>query len=397
MSVRFLQVIREVQIPLVAVVLLVASLTKARSLRRSGPVVSHFGPTALFPVTMRKPVAVAVCIAEAVLGLGLIVTARGTAATGGFATATGARLGAGLLFLVATSTLIELRTVRPDVGCGCFGDFSTAPVSGRTITRSALLAAAVLSTIGLRALKAPDTGLAGLELLAIVCVELALIASLSPEIGAGLIRLGYSEPCELKHVPSGRTLTALRHSKQWRRYGRMVTSDVPVDIWRELCWRYVVYPTSYEGRRADLVFAVFLQYRRPVVQAALVDSLSGLPLPLPTKGRVRSPEPAPAAGAAAGAVDAGRSVGAAEALAPDGTPAAGSTPAAGGAPAAGGGAPAGGALAAVAAGSAATADAASAAAASPAGISAAAESVATTVVDLLPRQPNGSADAVDLP
>jgi hypothetical protein len=304
--VQFLQVVREVQIPLVAVMLLVACLTKVRQLRRSGSMDSRFGPTALFPVSMRKPAAIALSATEAVLGLALIVTACVTAAntawTGGFVTATIARLGTGLLFLVATSTLIELRTVRPDVGCGCFGDFSTTPVGGRTIARSAFLAAAILSTIGLR-VKAPHTSVAGLELLAIVCAELLLIAALSPEIGAGLIRLGYSEPCELRHVPSTRTLTALRHSKQWRRYAGMITSDVPADIWRELCWRYVVYPSSYEGRAADLVFAVFLQYRRPLVQTALVDSLTGLPVPLPTtRGRVRvRTSPAAVTGAVAGA------------------------------------------------------------------------------------------------
>lgn len=359
MTVPFLQVVREVQIPLVAVMLLVACLAKARQLRRGVPIVSRFGPTALFPPNMRKPVAIVVCVAEAVLGLGLIVTACGTAATGGFATATGARLGAGLLFLVATSTLIELRTVRPDVGCGCFGDFSTAPVSGRTIARSAFLAAAILSTIGLRALKAPDSGIAGLELLAIVCAELVLIASLSPEIGAGLIRLGYSEPCELKNVPSARTLTALRRTKQWRRYAGMITSDVPGDIWRELCWRYVVYPSSYEGRPADLVFAVFLQYRRPIVRAALVDSVSGLPLPLPMKGRARPA--APSFGAAAGGAFA---AGAAEAT--------------------------------VVAGSGATADTGRPAGTSPAGTAAVPEPVATTAVDLLPRQRNATGDAADL-
>src|SRR5215469_8223368 len=187
MTVTSLEVIREVQIPLVAVILLVACMTKIRQLIRTGSLDSNLGPTALFPLSMRKPVAMAMCVAEAGLGLGLIVTAKGAAATGGNATATIARIGAGVLFLVATSTLIELRTVRPDVGCGCFGEFSTAPVSGRTIARSALLALAILSTIGLRAkAPTPHTATVGLELLAIVCAEMLLIGFLSPEIGAGL-------------------------------------------------------------------------------------------------------------------------------------------------------------------------------------------------------------------
>ena len=179
--------------------------------------------------------------------------------------------------------------MRPDVGCGCFGDFSTAPVSRRTIARSAFLAVAVLSTIDLRAIQAPHTASAGLEMLAIACVELLVIGSLSPEVGDGLIRLGYSEPCELRDVPSPRTLAALRRSKQWRRYGALIASDVPTDIWRELCWRYVVYPSRYEERSADLVFAVSLQHRRPIVHAALVDAGTGQPLPWPMAPRGSSP------------------------------------------------------------------------------------------------------------
>jgi hypothetical protein len=379
MTVSFPHLIREVQIPLVAVMLLVACLTKARVVRRSGPIVSRFGPTALFPVNMRKPVAIVVCAAEAVLGLSLIVTACGAAATGGFATATAARLGAGLLFLVATSTLIELRTVRPDVGCGCFGDYSTSPVSGRTITRSAFFAAAILSTVGLHTSSGRITGQAGLEILAVVCAELAVIAALSPEIGTGLIRLGYSEPCELKHIPSARTLTALRRSKEWRQHAGMITSDVPGDVWRELCWRYVVYPSSYDGRSADLVFAVFLQYRRPVVHTALVDSVTGLALPLPAMRGRRRPRlsapvvPADAQGPVGGA---GRGV-----------------------VGAGGGA-GGGASAGAAAGGAAEAAGAAAAAAVAARLArtvTATESVATTAVDLLPRQRNATSDRPDQP
>jgi hypothetical protein len=282
MTVSVLAAIREVQIPLVAAMLLGGWLTKLTRTVRTRSADSGLGPTALFPLSLRRPAAITICVIECGLGLGLIITAGGL---GGPTPATCIRLGAGLLFLVATSALIELRTVRPDVGCGCFGDFSTAPVSGRTIARSAFLAVASLSTIDLGAIRVPKTGSAGLELLAILCAELLLIGTLSPEVGEGLIRLGYSEPCELRDVPSSRTLAALRRSKQWRRYSRLVVSDVPADVWRELCWRYVVYPSSYEDRPADLVFAVFLQHRRPTVHAVLVDGATGQPLPWPTAPR----------------------------------------------------------------------------------------------------------------
>jgi hypothetical protein len=273
-----LNAIREVQIPLVAAMLLGGCAAKLVRGLRTGSLDAGLGPTALFPTRLRRPLAVTMCVIECGLGLGLIVTAGGF---GGGAPATCVRLGSGLLFLVATSALIELRETRPDVGCGCFGDFSTAPVSGRTMARSAFLAAAALCTIDLQPIRQPKSGSAALELLAILCVELILIGALSPEVGEGLIRLGYSEPCELRDVPTGRTLAALRRSKQWRRYSGVITSDRPADVWRELCWRYVVYPSSYRGRPVELVFAVFLQQRRPAIHATMVDSGTSLPIPWP--------------------------------------------------------------------------------------------------------------------
>ncbi len=276
--------IREVQIPLVAALLLGGCATKLLRALQTGSMDIAFGPTALFPVRLRTPVAMSVCAVEGGLGLGLIVTAG---QFGSGAPAICVRLGAGLLFLVATSALIELRETRPDVGCGCFGDFSSAPVSGRTLTRSALLAAAALSTIWLHRIRQPTSAGDALRLLAILGAELLLVGALSPEIGEGLIRLGYSEPCELRDVPVRRTLAALRRSKQWRRYSGPILEDEPVDVWRELCWRYVVFQARSEDRPAEVVFAVFLQQRRPTIHAALVDAVTGLPMPWPASGSRR--------------------------------------------------------------------------------------------------------------
>jgi uncharacterized membrane protein len=54
--------------------------------------------------------------------------------------------------------------------------------------------------------------------LAVLAFELALIAFLSPELSEIMVRLGCSEPCELRRIPVGRTMTALHASSQWRRY-----------------------------------------------------------------------------------------------------------------------------------------------------------------------------------
>jgi hypothetical protein len=191
------------------------------------------------------------------------------------------RLVTSLLFLVATCALIELRTSHPDAGCGCFGEFSNAPVSGRTLARSALFAAAALATIGLPPLRAPHPGADAARLLGIFAIELAVIAALSPELGEALARLGYSEPCELRRLPAVRTLAALRRSSQWRKRAGLITAEVPVDMWRELCWRYVVFPARVGTRATEVVFAVYLRPHRPVIHAALVDSASGEVLPWP--------------------------------------------------------------------------------------------------------------------
>src|SRR5215475_11322824 len=297
-----LHAIREVQIPILAAMLLGACAAKLAQVLKAGGLSATFGPTALFPANIRRPVALGICVIEAALGLGLILTAGGT---GGKVPAMAFRAGSCLFFIVATCALIELRASRPDVGCGCFGELSTSPVNFRTIARSALFAIAALVTITLGPIGRPPVKASAIaELLGILAAELLVIGALSPEIGEGLIRLGYSEPCELPIVPSGRTLAALHRSRQWRRHSRLITSAVPADIWRELCWRYVVYPASYDNRAADLVFAIFLKHRRPAIRAALVDAATGLPVPWPEtmtrKRLLRRSAPAPVARLTAG-------------------------------------------------------------------------------------------------
>lgn len=275
-----LEMVREVQIPLLAAMLLGGCVTKIARIIRVGSMDAGLGPTGLFPMHLRRPVAMAMSAIELGLGIGLIATA-GSMGQGPAATCV--RLGTGLLFLVATSALLELQATRPDVGCGCFGDFSHAPVGWRTLARSALLAVAALITIGLGPLHQPRTELAAAGLLGILAVELALIAGLSPELSEALVRLGYSEPCELRLIPADRTLAALRRSKQWRRHAGLITADVPSDVWRELCWRYLVFPGQCGDRDAQIVFGVFLRQRRPAIHAAMIDAASGNVLPWPVQ------------------------------------------------------------------------------------------------------------------
>lgn len=273
-----LNLLGDAQIPLLAALLLGGCALKAVKVARTRAVSAGLGPTLFFPLKLRAPVAVFLCVAEFCLGIGLIAT---SSRFGAGAPASLIRLGTGLLFLVATFALLELRTVRPDVGCGCFGEFSQTPVTGRTIARSALLAVAAIATMRLPPLTLPRWPDQDVALLLTIAVEAGVLAMLSPEIRDVLVRIGYSAPCELRVVNPEQTLAALHRSAQWRRHSSLIASREPSDMWRELCWRYIAFPSKYEGRNAELVFAVQLEHRRPVVLSALVDMATGAVLPWP--------------------------------------------------------------------------------------------------------------------
>src|SRR5262245_28915652 len=249
----------------------------ARAIQRRS-IGAGLGPTALFPLRLRPLAAGTLCAVELSMGIGLIVTA-GTLGAGPPAEVV--RLGTCMLFVVATCALIELRSIRPDIGCGCFGEFSSSPITGRTLLRSILLAAAALGTVNLKPIKPPRSFSDVEPALIFFVIELGIFALLSPEVRDVLVRIGYSEPCELRVQSPEQTLATLQRTTQWRRNAALIASDQPLDVWRELCWRYLSFPSWYNGKEAELVFAVYLRTRRPIVLAALVDAATGLVIPWP--------------------------------------------------------------------------------------------------------------------
>jgi hypothetical protein len=255
--------VRELQIPVLAAMLIGGCAAKAWQAWRSRSVA-----TGLFPLRLRRPVMIATFVTELGLGLGLVATSgeAGTALP-----AASVRTATAIFFLIAVGTLQEARQRRPEVGCGCFGELSETPIGLRTVIRSGLLCVAALATIGTPTLRMPTSSTQAELWLALLAAEVALMAFLSPELGEILVRLGYSEPCELRRLPVGRTLAALHTSSQWRRYAGQVTAATPADMWREGCWRFVVYPGLARGRRVDIVFAVYLQARRPPIRVAVLD------------------------------------------------------------------------------------------------------------------------------
>jgi hypothetical protein len=261
-------VLRGVQVPLLAVLLIGAGAAKARRMLAARSVRAGSGPTAIFPVGLQGPAAAGLCAAELVLGLGLLITA-GSAGAG--TPALVFRVSTVLLFGTAVGALYVLGARRPDAGCGCFGELSETPVSWPVITRAAVLGAAALATAGAPPLHRPNSaGQAGLTLAA-VAAELALLTLLSPEVGRLMVRLSRVDPCELQAVPITRTLAALYGSTSWRRHRHYVTDGTPVDIWREGCWRFVAFSGLLAGRRVEVVFAVYLAGRHPPVRVGMLD------------------------------------------------------------------------------------------------------------------------------
>jgi hypothetical protein len=264
-----LDVVREVQVPLLAALLLGAVAAKARRAISRRSIAAGIGPTAMFPVHLQRPIGMGVCASELALGVGLLLTAG---SIGAGMPADVLRSATALLFGTAVAALHELRTRQPDAGCGCFGDLSETPVSWRALARSALLCAAAVATIGEPPLRRPASADQAGLVLAVLAVELLVLAVLSPEIGELMVRLGYSEPCEVRRIPVQRTLAALRSSAYWRKNRRYIVDTEPTDVWREGCWRYVVFPAMVASRRVEVVFAVYLKSRRPPVRAVIYDA-----------------------------------------------------------------------------------------------------------------------------
>lgn len=268
-------VLRQIQIPLLALFLLSACAAKLLRVLRARSLRAVLDAAEFFPSRLRLPTAV-VCAAELALGAALIVTLRR-----GDVAADGARVATALFFVIAATALLELRERRPGAECGCFGDLSTAPVGIRQILRAGLLAAAALASVGAPPPRLPVIGPAASGDAGLVLAELLLLAVLSPEIAPLLARLGYSAPCEIRTVPAGRVLAWLRRSRSWHRHSGLITSEGPADMWRELCWWYAVYPGLDRGVPVDVVFAIRISAHRPSVKAAVVpaDLRTGESLP----------------------------------------------------------------------------------------------------------------------
>lgn len=234
-----IETVRDVQIPFLSCLLLFAASSKAITWPRGSAVIAT-------PPSSRRPAVLgAAVVAEAVIGVLLLVSTYGMV-----------RLAAVVFFACATSTITQLSRKGSEEGCGCFGGLSTEPPGRRGLARVGLLTVAACGAAG-----APRTGLAilaasGPGSALVLAAEAAIVLALSPELDTLVAWVRHSTPCEVRDVPLAETYAALRDSDVWRHYEQQVTSATPVDVWRELCHRYVVYAARVDDRPAQLVFAV---------------------------------------------------------------------------------------------------------------------------------------------
>ncbi|WP_344864821.1 MauE/DoxX family redox-associated membrane protein [Planomonospora alba] len=257
------QTIAAAQIPVLIALLALGTAAKIRIARTGAEPggMSGMGPAVLVPERWRAPVMLCCAAGEAVLAGGLAVTGLPVF-----------RWGTVMFFSVSTYVLWELRRRRPDVGCGCFGEVSSAPVGARSFARTVVLtamaagAAWTVPASGWSVLSGPSwtEGLAA-------AAGLLLIAALSPEIEETAARLRHRAPCEERPLDAATAAARLRASAVWRSHREWLSAAEPVDSWRELCWRFFVYPgRSPAGEPVDVVFAVYLAGRKPAVRVALV-------------------------------------------------------------------------------------------------------------------------------
>lgn len=266
--------VQNAQVVLLAGVLLTACLAKLLIRAPVQPAAEHVHGVPV-PGRLRRATALrqdrranlGLGVTEGALGLALLMTPHPSV-----------RLATTVVFAAATWVVGELRVRRPDAGCGCFGGLSTKHVGYRSVLRAVLLTAAAVVS-----LNAPHPGLHVLmdgpgTVGVILLVELALFAALSPEISLlrrpDRPRLRPATPCERRRSPLPETYERLHGSDAWASSENTITSAVPLDVWREGCWRFLVYPAHVERRDTELVFAVSTAERDRTVRVAAVPPAS---------------------------------------------------------------------------------------------------------------------------
>ncbi|GAA0952900.1 hypothetical protein GCM10009560_75080 [Nonomuraea longicatena] len=247
----------ESQLPVLIVVLVLGTVAKFTTVRTGGEpgALSRLGPAVLVPEGAQAPALVCCAVGEFILAAGLLLTDHPLF-----------RWATVVFCALSTYVLIELRRRRPDVGCGCFGEVSSAPVGRRSIARTVALTGMALMSVwapvpGWTVFTQPSWAIA---------VGVLVLAVLSPEIEETVHRIRHRAPCEQRPAPAESvTLARLKASGSWRAHRAALEPAEPYDSWRELCWRFFAFRNTAGD---DVVFAVHLTGRRPTVRMAVVSA-----------------------------------------------------------------------------------------------------------------------------
>jgi hypothetical protein len=250
------EMLRGLQIPFLASVLLLACIAKLT--------VREGDPEPLVTLHRRRPYVYGVALAEGAIGVALLVTPSGIV-----------RLACVVFFASATWIIGDLARRGTEEGCGCFGGLSAAPAGRRGLVRAALLTVSAVASAGVPDTGAHVLGRAGAGGVLVLATETGLLLALSPELALAVERTRNTTPCELADVPLTDTYARLYGSDVWREYEDDLASATPIETWRELCHRYVVFPARVDGRPAEVVFAVPVDGRRRPIRAGLVWESAG--------------------------------------------------------------------------------------------------------------------------
>ncbi|MGW2307503.1 MauE/DoxX family redox-associated membrane protein [Actinomadura luteofluorescens] len=276
--------IQNTQVLLLAAVLLVACLAKLTVRERAADAPDHVHGVPvparlarLSALRRNRGMTVGLGIGEGMLGLALLVTSH-----------LSVRLATTVAFAAATWVVGELRVHRPDAGCGCFGALSAKKVDRRSVLRAMLFTCAAIVSLG-----APHAGVDVLrdvpaQVGLMFAVEVALFVALSPELAelAGRHRRPRAAvPCERRQSPMPETYARLYDSSAWAEHENTIKTAVPLDVWREGCWRFVAFPGRVSERDVEIVFAVPTSERDGNVRSAVVASEASAPV-RPSLGRV---------------------------------------------------------------------------------------------------------------
>lgn len=249
---------------LLAVVLLLAASTKLGNrfdrMTAMRTALARFVPEGAAVAAWRV-----LAVLEAAVGAGLLTSPRSRLPAAA----------AAFMLLAASSYALLALKKAPDRACGCFGAAAGEPVTALTAARALLLAATAttLATIG-------DhwTSLATVRWWALAAgTEALALVAVSPDIRAsvGALVRRRMPSCLTSYAPLETCKLLLARSGVWERLGPVLDGAELADHWRDGCWSFLSFRTSWNEQHATAVFAIRVPPGPRHIRAAVLDDRTG--------------------------------------------------------------------------------------------------------------------------